>query len=187
VVTTRALHTRARLLAAALDLFEQQGYAATTTAQIADAVGVTQMTFFRHFPTKDAVLFTDRYDPVIAEAVAAQPSDLPPFERVRRGFLGAAAGLDDAEDVTARRRAAIAAREPVLRSAATAATQATQDAIDDRLVAQGTDRFDAVVATSACLAALTAALLEWASADTRASLADVVVRALVKLVPRSIP
>jgi len=187
VVTGKTLRTRARILETALDLFERRGYSATTTAQIADAAGVTQMTFFRHFPTKDAVVVTDPYDPLIADAVAAQPGDLSPFERVRRGFLAAVAGVDDAEDATARRRAAIVAREPALRGAATAATRVTEDAIVDRLVAQGTDRFDAVVAASACLAALTVALLEWASDDDGATLAEVVTRALAVLVAGGTP
>ena len=54
MVTSRTLRTRERILAVALDLFERQGYRATTVAQIADAAGVTSMTFFRHFPTKGA-------------------------------------------------------------------------------------------------------------------------------------
>jgi AcrR family transcriptional regulator len=48
---------RARIEAAALDLFEQQGYAATTVEAIATAAGVARRTFFLHFPSKDAVVF----------------------------------------------------------------------------------------------------------------------------------
>ena len=60
-----------------------------TVDQIAKAVGVSHMTFFRNFPTKESVVFDDPYDPVIAETVAAQPGDLPVLERVRRGILEA--------------------------------------------------------------------------------------------------
>lgn len=48
---------RSRIEAAALDLFEQQGYAATTIEAIAGAAGVARRTFFLHFPSKDAVVF----------------------------------------------------------------------------------------------------------------------------------
>jgi AcrR family transcriptional regulator len=48
---------RSRIETAALDLFEQQGYAATTVEAIASAAGVARRTFFLHFPSKDAVLF----------------------------------------------------------------------------------------------------------------------------------
>ncbi len=49
--------TRDRLQGAALDLFARHGYAATTTSEIAEAAGVTQRTFFRHFADKEEVLF----------------------------------------------------------------------------------------------------------------------------------
>jgi AcrR family transcriptional regulator len=48
----RSCRPRARILDRALELFEHGGYDDTSTAQIADAAGVTPMTFFRHFPTK---------------------------------------------------------------------------------------------------------------------------------------
>src|SRR5674476_410190 len=89
MTTPRAERTRARLQACALELFTAQGYDATTVEQIATAAGVSHMTFFRHFPTKESVLVEDPHDPLIAEAVRAQPTDLPPLERVRRGLLGA--------------------------------------------------------------------------------------------------
>jgi AcrR family transcriptional regulator len=49
--------TRARIGEAALDLFVSQGYTKTTVDQIADAAGVGRRTVFRHFPTKEAILF----------------------------------------------------------------------------------------------------------------------------------
>ena len=183
MATPRALRTRARILDAALDLFERQGYDATTVNQIADAAGITPMTFFRHFPTKDAVLVTDPYDPLIAEAVGAQPAGLPPLERTRRGMLAALGDITPTEDATARRRVALVARSPSLRAAVAIGTEATQEAIVERLVADGVDHLDAVVAASACLAATTAALLAWGSAPDDITLGDLVRRALAQLTP----
>jgi AcrR family transcriptional regulator len=51
--------TRAALEEAAWDLFEEQGFAATTIEDITERVDVAARTFFRHFPSKDAVLFGD--------------------------------------------------------------------------------------------------------------------------------
>lgn len=51
--------SRARLQAAALDLFLERGYEATTTADIAERAGVTDRTFYRHFKDKSEVLFGD--------------------------------------------------------------------------------------------------------------------------------
>ena len=177
----RTEQTQARILEAALGLFEAQGYQATTVAQIADAAGVTPMTFFRHFATKDAVVVADPYDPLIAASVAAQPLGLAPLERVRRGFLAALDGITPFEDVTARRRVAVAAGVPELRGAMVAATQATQDAIAGRLARQGVDRLDAEIVTAACLGAVSAALLAWPSMDAEVTLDAVVRRALDRL------
>lgn len=48
--------TRAKIFAAATQLFAQNGYHATTIADIAKAAGVAKGTFFVHFPSKDAVI-----------------------------------------------------------------------------------------------------------------------------------
>lgn len=41
---------------AAVDLFTEQGYDATTVAQIAERAGATKSTLFRHFPDKRELL-----------------------------------------------------------------------------------------------------------------------------------
>jgi AcrR family transcriptional regulator len=53
------LRTRDDIATAAITLFEEQGYDATTTEQIAKAAGVSVATYFRHFPSKEDVLFAD--------------------------------------------------------------------------------------------------------------------------------
>lgn len=45
-----------RILRAAMHLFTERGYAATTTRAIADAAGVNEVTLFRHFGNKAGVL-----------------------------------------------------------------------------------------------------------------------------------
>lgn len=153
--------TRARLLSVALDLFDGRGYDNTTVAQIAAAAGVAEMTYFRHFATKDAVLVDDPYDPVIASVVAQQPRDLSALERTRRGFEIALAQLSSDEDEAVRRRLRIVAAHPDLRASTYAATQATHAAVVAALIDTGTPEAEAEVAVGACLGALTAALLHW--------------------------
>jgi AcrR family transcriptional regulator len=177
--SARAARTRARIVDVALDLFERDGYEGTTTAQIAAAAGVTPMTFFRHFPTKAAVVVSDPYDPVIAEAVGSQPATLTALERTRRGMLVALETIDSVEDATARRRLALAASQPSLRAAVAEATMATERAIVERLVRDGADEFDARVAAGACLGAATAALL--ALPEVGGTIALAVSRALRQL------
>jgi AcrR family transcriptional regulator len=76
---TKAERTRAALLRAALELFNERGYDSTTAAAIAERAGVTEMTFFRHFPSKDSVLVADPYDPLIADAITRQSADVSPI------------------------------------------------------------------------------------------------------------
>ena len=90
-------------------LFADRGYDETTVADIAAAAGVTQMTFFRHFPAKELVVVDDPYDPAIAHSVAVQAADLPVVERVRRGLLAAWEQLEEADDAEFRLRLRIGA------------------------------------------------------------------------------
>lgn len=86
--TTKKERTRAALVAAATTLFRVQGYEATTVEQIAAGAGVTSRTFFRYFPTKDAVVFANadaRYD-AFRVALAAGALDEAPLDGVRRAF-----------------------------------------------------------------------------------------------------
>lgn len=48
-------NTHEKILKAARDLFEKNGFAATTTKEIADLAGVSEVTLFRHFSTKRAL------------------------------------------------------------------------------------------------------------------------------------
>jgi AcrR family transcriptional regulator len=50
--------TRQRLLATALDLFQSQGYSATTIDDIAAAAETTRVTFYAHFPSRRAIMAT---------------------------------------------------------------------------------------------------------------------------------
>ena len=47
--------TRSNILAAARELFEQKGYAAATTKEIAALAAISEVTLFRHFSTKRAL------------------------------------------------------------------------------------------------------------------------------------
>jgi AcrR family transcriptional regulator len=181
-MTSRSEATRERLRATALDLFEEHGYHGVTVEQIAAAAGVSHMTFFRHFGTKERVLLDDPFDPLIAEAVAAQPDDLPAVHRVARGMLSLTPHLGTELTGTARRAIAVAVGVPELEAGMAANTAATERAIVDRASVPG-QRTATRIAAAACLAAITAAMLEWAGTDRAETLADLVTRAMTTVVP----
>lgn len=52
--------TRAEIAHAALELFESDGFDATTVEQIAAAAQISAATFFRYYPSKEDVLFADQ-------------------------------------------------------------------------------------------------------------------------------
>jgi len=169
--------THARIHDHALDLFERHGFEATTVAQIAAAAGVTEMTFFRHFPAKEHLVLDDPYDPLIADAVAEQPRDLGPLARTVRGIRLAWSELDEPEGDLVRRRVRIVAATPALRAAAWRNNAETERLIVDQLRRDGTDPLRAHAAAGAVLAAIMAALFEWARRDDMV-LADAIAIAL---------
>jgi AcrR family transcriptional regulator len=80
----KKLKTRRAIQEHALRLFLAEGYDATTVEQISAAAEVSPSTFFRYFPTKEDVVITDEYDPLIAESLRRQPAGLSPVEALRR-------------------------------------------------------------------------------------------------------
>jgi len=81
-------HTRTRLLNAADALFDRVGYEATTTLDIAEAADVAQRTLFRHFPTKEALLYAELDDArfVLRDALTNRPAAEPILNVVREAL-----------------------------------------------------------------------------------------------------
>jgi AcrR family transcriptional regulator len=161
----RAERTRERLLTAALELFAERGYDATTAGEIAARAGVTEMTFFRHFPSKASLLVDDPYDPLIGAAIRRQPSRLDPISRAARGVRSAWRELPPPSVEEVRVRLRIVARTPMLRASMAGGTAATEAVIAEALTSGGTGRRDAIIAAAAVMAALNTALLDWSLSD----------------------
>jgi AcrR family transcriptional regulator len=107
--------TRAAIREHALRLFEEQGYAATTVDQIAEAADVSQSTFFRYFPTKEDVVLSDEFDPLMVAALRAQPAELAPLEAIRRSLGELFGRLTDEQWAQERRRQQLIRSVPELR------------------------------------------------------------------------
>lgn len=176
--------TLGTLIEAGLELFERHGYDETTVSEIAHRAGVSEMTFFRYFPTKEHLLLDDPYDPYVIAAIAAQPRELSPFLRAIRGLRAAWRALPEPETPIVRRRVHIVARTPALRGAMWRSTGNTERAIIEQLVTDGAEPEVAHVAAASLLGALVAALHAWADDEER-SLADAIEAALDVIEVRS--
>jgi AcrR family transcriptional regulator len=91
--------TRRRLSEAALLLFATHGYDATTTRQIAEAAGVTERAFFKHFPTKaDAIVDLTPEDlDLLSDLIVSAEADLPDVLVVERAVTEWHLRFDDME------------------------------------------------------------------------------------------
>ena len=182
----RAEVTRERLRTTALALFLAHGFDAVTVNQVAAAAGVSHMTFFRHFATKEDVVLDDPYDEVIVDAVLAQDPQLPALERVRLGIAAAWAALPEPTADETRARVGLIAGHRGLMSRAWENNRRTGELISSALVADGTDPLEAAVATGACLAALMEALLQWGSTPAGRELGPLIRQSLAYLGPLAV-
>jgi AcrR family transcriptional regulator len=113
----KKVKTRAAIQQQALRLIGEQGYAATTVEQIAEAAEVSPSTFFRYFPTKEDVVLYDVLDPVIIEAFRAQPAELSTIQALRAAFKRVFAELPPDELIRQQERATMIFSIPELRTA----------------------------------------------------------------------
>ncbi|MEU9864288.1 TetR family transcriptional regulator [Streptomyces sp. NPDC047971] len=83
--------TRDALLRVALELFTTQGYEQTTVDEIADAVEVSQRTFFRYFSSKEEAAFAvqQMVEERFVRALAERPAEEGPLDAMRHAVLAA--------------------------------------------------------------------------------------------------
>ena len=116
----KKLQTRLALARAAIDLFETQGYGATTVEDIAAAANVSRRTFFRYFKSKDEVFIVDPEGKLAAihRALAEGPADEPTLDALERAMVALTEVYWDPE--LSRAIIALMQREPEAMAAAMA-------------------------------------------------------------------
>lgn len=158
---------RERLVIAAVDLFTEQGYDATTVAQIAERAGVTKSTFFRHFPDKRELLVTGQETlcRLLAEGIAEAPADASPLEAVAAGLQRASTAMGPtSREIAPRLKAAVAAsaelqERDALKSVSLAA------AMTAALVTRGVPDPTAALASELGVLAFKRGYVEWSEGD----------------------
>jgi AcrR family transcriptional regulator len=160
----KKVRTRDAIVAAALELFADRGYDATTVEMIAEAAEVSPATVFRYFAGKDEIVFSerDRRLPRLAAALRDRPaaeSDLVAAGRA----LGQVFADPDAE-ARIRRQTQALASSVVLRGKAEEVLADWQETIRQALVARGPgDRADpdARVRAALVMTGFRVALEDW--------------------------
>jgi AcrR family transcriptional regulator len=178
-------NTRERLVRAALDLFTEQGYDATTVSEIAErAGGLTKMTFFRHFPDKREVLFAagqEVHSRILADAIAAAPAPATPLQAVAAALDALTATFtDDRREFSARLLAVVAANSE-LRERAASKHAGLAEAMAQALEKRGVPELAASLAAELGLRAFDRAFAQWASPASQRTLTQLARQALDEL------
>lgn len=165
---------RGRLEKAAIELFQQRGYARTTVGDIADRAGLTERTFFRYFTDKREVLFSGSKDleKAIVDTVADAPKQMAPFEVVLRAFETAGAGLEAHRELTyMRARRAIVAKHAEVHERELIKMASLATAVTAALHMRGVTEPAASLAAEAGLALFKVGFERWLNAKTPGPLA----------------
>jgi AcrR family transcriptional regulator len=158
---------RERLVVAAVDLFTEQGYDATTVAQIAERAGVTKSTFFRHFPDKRELLVAgqETLSRLLTEGITEAPDDASPLEAVAAGLERASSTMGPMNRELAPRLKAAVAASVELQERDALKTVSLAAAMTTALVARGLSDPAAALASELGVLAFKRGFAEWSEGD----------------------
>lgn len=169
------VQTRQRIRECAVRMFLEQGYEATTVAEVAAAAGVSHMTFFRHFATKPDVLdFTDDLER-LAELVRSRPSGEDPLTAVHQAMLESMTERERTDEHLLRPVAELILATPALRAWLWGRHREREDVIAQVLAARSEGASplacQAIAAAGGAIAG--AAFADWVAGDPARDLATV--------------
>jgi AcrR family transcriptional regulator len=180
-------NARDRLERAALALFVEHGYDATTVAEIADRAGLTKSTFFRHFTDKREVLFggQDILARMLGDAIRAAAPSATTVECLAAALESVTiAFTPERHDLAPQRRAVIAANSE-LQERELLKRAHLASAMADALRARGADDTTARLAAEMGMLAFSTAYTRWAAPANRQPLNEIAHAALRDLQARA--
>ena len=160
------LEGRRRLQQAALELFAEHGYGATSVAAIAARAGLTERTFFRHFADKREVLFAD--GDVLAAQLAQVVRQAPAGKSARSlAWIALQTMADELEPrrEELRDRHRVIASNPELQERDILKQENVVAAVARAMHERGLDEAQADLAASAAGAILRVGYRAWLNAD----------------------
>lgn len=96
---------REKIRLAAVELIEERGLDDTTIDALAERAGIGRRTFFRYFPTKEAVLFTSNSGFTFEdELVQGLDDGLHPVAALKKSFKSSVGDKSEPSDLARRRR-----------------------------------------------------------------------------------
>lgn len=177
-----AADAEGRLRQAAIELFARRGFDAVTVADIAQAAGVTERTFFRYFADKREVLFTnqDAYHARFLEGLAASLATSP-MALVEAALRGGAAFFAEERRPFSRARQQVIDSSSALTERESLKRATTTEAIAAGLVARGIPRVAATLAAQSGSAAFHVAFAAWIAEGEARTFAELLDDALSQL------
>ncbi|MFB8003408.1 TetR/AcrR family transcriptional regulator [Nocardia sp. NPDC056000] len=171
---------RERLVLAAVDLFTEQGYDATTVTQIAERAGVTKSTFFRHFSDKRELLSAGQQtlSQLLTEGIAEAPIDATPLEAVAAGLERASGAMGPMNRELAPRLAAAIAANAELQERDALKSVGMAAAMTEALLARDVPNPTAHLAAELGILAFKCGYANWLEASQDAELAPYTLAAL---------
>jgi AcrR family transcriptional regulator len=153
---------RERLERAAIELFTEQGFAATTVPQITARAGLTTRTFFRHFADKREVLFGGDEIPALATRLMAEaPPTLDPMTLIVGGLKAVAETRFEGRREEIRERRDIIRSDDGLRERDLRKRAALSEAIRAGFIDRGVGTATAALVAELTVTVLYVALDEW--------------------------
>ena len=173
---------RERLEAAALDLFEEQGFAATTVPQIAERAGLTTRTFFRHFADKREVIYADdQFSQIIRRIFAEATAGAEPLEVIVGGIRRFADQELEGQRAKVLRRTAIIRSDPGLLERSLRKRADLAGEIRTGLLERGVPSTTASVLAETSASLVELALADWVDQDGDRPFGDIVAERLEAL------
>ena len=159
--------TAQRLQRAALDLFASRGFEQTTAAEIAQSVGLTERTFFRHFSDKREVLFDgqQRLVQVFIDGARSAPPEASAIEAVEAALSNAASFFAEERRPFSRKRQQVIDQNPALQERERNKLADLAAALADALRARGASEMAATLAAQSGATVFGIAFRQWIRED----------------------